>query len=275
MSTRLRAVAQDNERFIAESQYDHATAGRVLLGDAVRAAADATRTYYRIDLVTFPVTHRSTRFEVTPESSLAAAERCHADNSGVVGGPNFASARNPGGGYLNGAKAQEEDLCRCSALYTCLLRAPEFYAAHRASSDLHYSDRVISSPGVPVFRDDRLRLLPKPYPVTFLTSAAPNSGQLALRAPELLAEIPELLAARAARDAGSGTTVACRRTRPRRMGLRRLPQLTRRRSQRLRHAPRPGRQVRLGVPPSRVRHLRPHPRPAHPRSVPRRVRLTV
>lgn len=198
MSTRLRAIAQDNERFIAVGHYDHPTTGRVPLGDAVRAAADSTRTHHQIDLTASPVTHRPTRFEVTPESSLGAAARCHGDNSGIVGVLNFASARNPGGGYLNGAKAQEEDLCRCSALYTCLLRAPEFYAAHRASSDLRYSDRVISSPGVPVFRDEEFRLLSEPYPVTFLTSAAPNTGQLARRAPERLAEIPELLIARAA-----------------------------------------------------------------------------
>ncbi|HJP73984.1 MAG TPA: TIGR02452 family protein [Pseudonocardiaceae bacterium] len=197
MSTSLRAIAQDNELFIAEGHYDHPTTGRVPLGDTVRAAADSTRIHHEIDPATSPVTNRSTRFEVTPESSLGAAERCHTDNSRIVGVLNFASARNPGGGYLNGAKAQEEDLCRCSALYTCLLRAPEFYAVHRASSDLRYSDRVISSPGVPVFRDDQFRLLPKPYPVTFLTSAAPNTGQLARRAPELLTEIPELLTVRA------------------------------------------------------------------------------
>ena len=55
-----------------------------------------------------------------------------------------------------------------------LLRAPEFYDHHRAHRDPFYTDRVIHSPGVPVFRDDRGRLLDEPYTVGFLTSPAPE-----------------------------------------------------------------------------------------------------
>lgn len=201
MTTTLRAIAQENERIIAEGHYVHPTEGRVEIGAAVRAAADATRCH-RLDeltaLLAQPVTgERATSFEVTGESSIAAALRCR--RAGVVGALDFASARNAGGGYLNGAKAQEEDLCRSSALHTCLLRAPDYYAVHRASTDLRYSHRVISAPGVPVFRDDRYRLLPAPRPVTFIVSAAPNTTQLAQRAPELLPEVPALLTERAAR----------------------------------------------------------------------------
>ena len=44
---------------------------------------------------------------------------------------NFASARNPGGGFLGRAKAQEEDLCRCGGLYRTLVRQPEYYRINR------------------------------------------------------------------------------------------------------------------------------------------------
>ncbi len=126
--------------------------------------------------------HR-TSFEVTAERSLAAAQRLHHAGAGQIAVLNFASARNPGGGYLGGAKAQEEDLCRNALLYPCLLQAPDYYEAHRASRDLLYSHRVIWSPRVPVHRDDRGRLLNEPYPVSFLTSPAPNAGQVLRRDP--------------------------------------------------------------------------------------------
>ncbi|BBH68147.1 TIGR02452 family protein [Actinoplanes sp. OR16] len=132
--------------------------------------------------------------EVTGESTLAAAAR--------LGDPvclNFASARNPGGGFLNGAQAQEESLARSSALYPCLLEAGEFYAHHRAERSLLYTDRVIYAPRVPVFRDDRGRLLPTAYPVSFLTAAAPNRSMIVRNQPELLPQVPGELARRAAR----------------------------------------------------------------------------
>ncbi|MEK8146006.1 TIGR02452 family protein [Streptomyces sp. M10(2022)] len=69
-------------------------------------------------------TDRTPVIEVTGESSLQAAHRMTAEATAKVAVLNYASARNPGGGYLNGAQAQEEALCRGSALHATLLRAP-------------------------------------------------------------------------------------------------------------------------------------------------------
>src|SRR6185312_12808515 len=94
---------------------------------------------------------------------------------------NFASAKNPGGGFLGGAKAQEEDLCRCSALYTCQLTQSAYYEVNRATSSMLYTDNIIYSPDVPFFRDDRLQLLDEPFTVSIITAPAPNAGQAALK----------------------------------------------------------------------------------------------
>ena len=48
-----------------------------------------------------------------------------------IGVLNFASAKRPGGGFLNGSAAQEESLARSSALYVSLQQQPVFYAEHR------------------------------------------------------------------------------------------------------------------------------------------------
>ncbi|MCX4903296.1 TIGR02452 family protein [Streptomyces sp. NBC_00878] len=142
-----------------------------------------------------PVGPPDTFFEVTGESSLEAARRL----PGPVAVLNFASARNPGGGYLNGAQAQEEALCRASALYACVAGVREFYDHHRTHRDAFYTDRVIHSPAVPVFRDDRGQLLDEPYTAGFLTSAAPNAGVVLRTAPERAPELPGALASRAER----------------------------------------------------------------------------
>lgn len=135
-----------------------------------------------------------TLIEVTGETTLAAAHRLCGQGT-VPFALNFASAKNPGGGFLNGAHAQEEGLARSSGLYESLRSAREYYDFHRAQGDLLYSDHMIYSPGVPVFRDDAGRLLEEPYEIAFLTSAAPNRG--AIRDAAKAGQIPAVLRLRA------------------------------------------------------------------------------
>jgi len=195
MSTRLRAVAREAVE-IAERGWYHDQRGAEVRVDVAPAVA-GTRLYLPADELPAggPDGSPGGLVEVTGESTLAAARRLGGDVAALV----FASARSPGGGFLNGAEAQEESIARSSALYPCLRAADEFYVYHRSHRELTYTDRVIYSPGVPVFRDDRAALLTQPYPVTFLTSAAPNLQAIHSNQPELVAEVPAVLRRRAAR----------------------------------------------------------------------------
>ena len=112
-----------------------------------------------------------TKYEVTNETTLSAHRRHQSKGHNVVS-LNFASATHPGGGFLSGARAQEEYLCRSSSLYLALKDLP-MYGYHRAKGDHLYSDAMIYSPDVPVFRDDEHALLSSPYLASFITSAAP------------------------------------------------------------------------------------------------------
>jgi uncharacterized protein (TIGR02452 family) len=85
---------------------------------------------------------------------------------------NFANAIQPGGGFLEGALAQEETLCRSSALYSTLVNDP-MYAHHRDRNTMDFTDWAIYSPDVPVFRNDDGTVLEETWPLCFITCAAP------------------------------------------------------------------------------------------------------
>jgi uncharacterized protein (TIGR02452 family) len=115
-----------------------------------------------------------TRIEVTNETTLSAAKRLLTQGYRPVV-LNFASATHPGGGFLNGARAQEEYLARSSCLYQCLRDSP-MYAFHRSRHDPLYTDYLIYSPDVPVFRADDGTLMETPYAVSIITAAAVNAN---------------------------------------------------------------------------------------------------
>ncbi|MGG8410219.1 TIGR02452 family protein [Streptomyces sp. 12297] len=202
MSSRLREIARENATILAAGGYRTRTGRHVSLATALAEAKAGTRTYGPTPAIPDgePLDREGkTAFEVTGESSTVAARRLAEDapREARVAVLNFASARNPGGGYVRGAKAQEEALCRASALYETLLEAPDYYEIHRAGKSTFYTDRVIYSPAVPVFRDDRGHLLETPFRVAFLTSPAPNAGTIRRQEPERAHEIPGALARRA------------------------------------------------------------------------------
>lgn len=97
---------------------------------------------------------------------------------------NFASAKNPGGGFLKGANAQEEALARVCGLYSCLLK-PEvqaYYIENGRDATCVYTDNIIVSPDVPVFRQDDGDFLSAPFAVGIITAPAPNMGVARQRA---------------------------------------------------------------------------------------------
>lgn len=195
----LQAIASDNEQIIAAGGYLTAAGRYVSLASGVRAAVEGTRMFGPEPV---PVTLRdtaATTIEVTGESSLAAARRLVDADPEPVAVLNFASARNPGGHYIAGARTQEEALCRASALYTTLLNVPQYYEYHRGTPDPFYSDRVILSPAVPVFRDDTGTLLDTPYTVGFISTPAPRTNVIERDQPTEAYRVPAVLAARAER----------------------------------------------------------------------------
>lgn len=129
--------------------------------------------------VSTPETHigdYQTRIEVANETTLAAVHRLRTAGQHPVA-LNFASATHPGGGFLTGARAQEEYLARSSGLYACLQANP-MYAFHRARRDPLYTNYAIYSPEVLVFRADDGTLLETPYTVGIITSPAVYAKEL-------------------------------------------------------------------------------------------------
>jgi uncharacterized protein (TIGR02452 family) len=118
--------------------------------------------------------------ELRDESALTAIFRL-AETGARLGVLNFASAKNPGGGFLNGAMAQEECLASASALYVSQLKCPDYYSVNRAFSSFVYTDSAIWSPNVVFFRDDSGALRESPMRASVLTIPAVNYGQVLLK----------------------------------------------------------------------------------------------
>jgi uncharacterized protein (TIGR02452 family) len=112
-----------------------------------------------------------TRVQVTNETTLGASLRLVELGLRPLA-LNFANGVNPGGGLLIGARAQEEAICRSSALYQTLVDDP-MYEEHRKRHLPDSTDWAIYSPDVPVFRMDDGTELHHPWLLSFVTCAAP------------------------------------------------------------------------------------------------------
>jgi uncharacterized protein (TIGR02452 family) len=185
----LAAVAAETLLFIKEGGYV-APSGRVVTLSATAAIATThlrrdVELLARADVIAAGLRARAANavaVEVTAERAGACAARLLLQGARHVGVLNFANGIRPGGGFLHGARAQEEALCRCSTLYPCLSASTDaarsFYGEGAHSGSALVTDHVLVSPGVTFFRDEDHALLEQPFLATVLTAAAPDQGWL-------------------------------------------------------------------------------------------------
>jgi uncharacterized protein (TIGR02452 family) len=128
----------------------------------------------------------TTVLDVANETSLSAAARLIAEGHDPLV-LNMANGISPGGGFLSGARAQEEYLCRTTALWATI-RDDEMYPTHAMRDDFESSDWMIVSPGVPVLRDDEGSALEEPWHASFITSAAPVARRVGAERSAMLME---------------------------------------------------------------------------------------
>jgi uncharacterized protein (TIGR02452 family) len=196
-------IANETIKVLEQGFYTNNAGEHVSINEQLQRCKESTKLYtpdeLSVLLGSLEPTLRQTHIGVTGETSLEAAQRLTSKSIEKVICLNFASAKNPGGGFLGGAQAQEESLARSSGLYASLVTQMQFYDFHRKQSSLFYSDHMIYSPDVPVFRDDSGALLETPYTLSFITSPAPNAGAIAKTTPNHSKDVKKTLETRSAK----------------------------------------------------------------------------
>jgi len=193
---RRQELARQTLTILDAGVYQAPSGRTVSVAGALQAAAAGTK-LYRPDSfpapTVSPALFAETRVEVTGETTLEAAERLAEFRPLCL---NFASAKNPGGGFLSGSQAQEESLARSSGLYSALLPMTEMYEYNRQLGTSLYSDFMIHSPDVPVFRRDDGTFLEFPYLASFITASAVNAGAVEKNEPQNVTLIGSTMATR-------------------------------------------------------------------------------
>lgn len=198
MASRMQRIqlAQETLRILREGWYFHAEGQRQEIGRALLSAVAGSQFFDPERLTELLVQAEAhppgweppgMQVRIANETTIQGIRHLLNRRAPEVLALNFASAKHPGGGFLSGAEDQEESLARASGLYACLTPfMEEMYQFHRQQRSPFYSDRMIYSPEVPLFRDDQHLLLSQPYFPSILTAPAVNATAISRNAPEQL-----------------------------------------------------------------------------------------
>ena len=183
MREQRKQIAQETLTIQQQGYYIAPSGKRVDIGSAQKHAEDFGRLispeegHTIVKSLQPPDSSQNTLYEVINASTvISILDEAKTEQSTAA--LNFASAKNPGGGFLNGAMAQEEALAASSGLYNTQIRQMAYYEKNRACGTMMYTDYAIYSPGVVFFRDENNTLLEAPTTASILTLPAVNMGQV-------------------------------------------------------------------------------------------------
>jgi len=141
----------------------------------------------------------STKIKVTNQMTLDAVRDLIGEGNEDVLCLNFASAKNPGGGFLGGSQAQEESLARSTGLYKSLLKADAYYETNRNTKSCFYTDYMIYSPNVPIIKDEEGVNIEVRMSCGIITAPAVNAGVVKRRESHRVSEIEAVMKRRIAK----------------------------------------------------------------------------
>lgn len=154
-----------------------------VLANAIQTSIEHTRFYDENELPNISSEPSAKgEIQVTANRTFEAAVKLHSEfPDKKICVLNFASATNPGGGVVTGARAQEESLCRCSTLYPTLNREElwkKYYSVNRSRHNNLYTNACIYSPNIIICKSDEAYPVRLPedkwVTVDVITCAAPN-----------------------------------------------------------------------------------------------------
>ena len=200
-----REIARETLAILEKGSYISPGGKEISLKQFQQQAEGGTRVYAATELDPPLESHMPEDLGIQTEFQVVHATTLDATREVITAGIqdpmvlNFASAKNPGGGFLNGSQAQEESIARASGLYPCLLNGQTYYELHRKTRSCMYTDTMIYAPKVPIFKDEEGTLMEHMVCASILTSPAVNAGVVHRNEPDRIPEIEPIMRQRIAK----------------------------------------------------------------------------
>lgn len=190
-----KKIAEDTLRILKQGFYTNAFGEKIIIKSAQQYSEDNTKVYsptetdilIRKNILNLP--SKATNYKVVNDTTLNVVRKMLEAGYDKILCLNFASAKNPGGGFLNGSSAQEESIARATGLYPCLLNALEYYNTNRSTQSCIYTDYMIYSPDIPIIKKEDGQYLENFCTVSIITAPAVNAGVVREREPHSVPEI--------------------------------------------------------------------------------------
>ena len=132
-----RKIAEDTLAILEKGYFISPSGKRIEIEDLQRKSESNTKLYKPTESdellksLSDQESSQDTTITVTNQTTLAATRALIQEGYEDVLCLNFASAKNPGGGFLGGSQAQEESIARSTGLYNCQMKVFEYYEVNR------------------------------------------------------------------------------------------------------------------------------------------------